>query len=40
VAAQADVDERWRLYEQLAGIERTTHDGFGHGEPPVTEDSS
>ncbi|MEL7206841.1 MAG: 4Fe-4S dicluster domain-containing protein, partial [Actinomycetota bacterium] len=22
--AQADVDERWRLYEQLAGIERTT----------------
>jgi pyruvate-ferredoxin/flavodoxin oxidoreductase len=21
--AQADVDERWRLYEQLAGIERT-----------------
>jgi pyruvate-ferredoxin/flavodoxin oxidoreductase len=37
-AAQADVDERWRLYEQLAGIERTTHDGLGHdrlghGEP-------
>ncbi len=21
--AQADVDERWRLYEQLAGVERT-----------------
>ena len=21
--AQADVDERWRLYEQLAGLERT-----------------
>ncbi len=40
VAAQADVDERWRLYEQLAGIERTAHDGFGHGEPPVPEDSS
>jgi pyruvate-ferredoxin/flavodoxin oxidoreductase len=21
--AQADVDERWRYYEQLAGVERT-----------------
>ena len=25
-AAQADVDERWRYYEQLAGVERTLTD--------------
>ncbi len=24
--AQADVDERWRYYEQLAGLERTVHE--------------
>jgi pyruvate-ferredoxin/flavodoxin oxidoreductase len=24
--AQADVDERWRYYEQLAGVERTLTD--------------
>jgi pyruvate-ferredoxin/flavodoxin oxidoreductase len=29
--AQADVDERWRLYEQLAGVERTA---------PIEEDES
>ena len=34
--AQADADERWRLYEQLAGLERHapgTPDGDGRGEP-------
>jgi hypothetical protein len=35
-AAQEDVDERWRLYEQLAGVERTAPhlpeaDGDGNG---------
>ncbi len=30
--AQADVDERWRYYEQLAGLERTV--------PPVTMDGA
>jgi pyruvate-ferredoxin/flavodoxin oxidoreductase len=30
--AQADADERWRLYQQLAGVERTLARG-GKGEP-------
>jgi hypothetical protein len=25
VLAQAEVDERWRYYEQLAGLERSVH---------------
>ena len=29
--AQADVDERWRYYEQLAGIERTMPGDEGAG---------
>jgi pyruvate-ferredoxin/flavodoxin oxidoreductase len=35
--AQADVDERWRLYEQLAGVERTVPEDSeeGTGEQPV-----
>jgi len=34
--AQSDADERWRLYEQLARVERTLpHDG-----PPAPEESS
>jgi pyruvate-ferredoxin/flavodoxin oxidoreductase len=33
--AQADIDERWRLYAQLAGLERTVpHEpNGGAGEP-------
>jgi pyruvate-ferredoxin/flavodoxin oxidoreductase len=31
--AQADIDERWRFYEQLAGVERTVpHLDDGDGE--------
>ena len=38
--AQADVDERWRYYEQLAAIERTVPHGPGPGvEPEVESDA-
>jgi pyruvate-ferredoxin/flavodoxin oxidoreductase len=42
--AQADVDERWRYYEQLAGVERTVPhepgevvdpEGVAHEEVPT-----
>ena len=33
--AQADVDERWRYYEQLAGVERTAHDASATATPPI-----
>jgi pyruvate-ferredoxin/flavodoxin oxidoreductase len=38
--AQADVDERWRLYEQLAGVERTAPElpADGHGAEAVREE--
>ncbi len=41
--AQADVDERWRFYRQLAGIERAVPPTAGAGgttdEAPTTEDA-
>ena len=40
--AQADVDERWRFYRQLAGIERSvppSPDGEGRTEAPPTWES-
>jgi len=40
--AQEDVDERWRLYEQLAGVERVApgeieHNGHARPAPPNEE---
>jgi pyruvate-ferredoxin/flavodoxin oxidoreductase len=36
--AQADVDERWRLYQQLAVVERTVaHEDNGGGQPAEAE---
>jgi pyruvate-ferredoxin/flavodoxin oxidoreductase len=35
--AQADVDERWRYYEQLAGIERSIPQGDSDGTEPEQE---
>ena len=35
--AQADVDERWRYYEQLAGVERSLPQDGGAADPAVAE---
>ena len=35
--AQADVDERWHYYEQLAGVERSVPQDSGDGEVPVAD---
>jgi ATPase subunit of ABC transporter with duplicated ATPase domains len=37
--AQADVDERWRYYEQLAGERRSVPQDHGGGELPAVEDA-
>jgi pyruvate-ferredoxin/flavodoxin oxidoreductase len=38
--AQADIDSRWRLYEQMAGVHRTVPDDSGVREPSVHEEEA
>jgi pyruvate-ferredoxin/flavodoxin oxidoreductase len=38
--AQADIDSRWRLYEQMAGVHRTVPDGSAVREPSVHEEEA
>jgi pyruvate-ferredoxin/flavodoxin oxidoreductase len=39
--AQADIDSRWRLYEQMASVQRTVPDGSEVREPsPVTDEEA
>ncbi len=37
--AQADVTERWRYYEQLAGMQRTVPEAASDVEPDVGSDA-
>jgi pyruvate-ferredoxin/flavodoxin oxidoreductase len=38
--AQADIDSRWRLYEQMAGVHRTVPDGSAVREPSAHEEEA